>query len=149
MPGSSPGARRIGSGLAPGGGIASASAAADALTSPPAASTSSARARSPTRCGGGSSPEPQLTPRLGRSATWSSPRNQPAASATSRASASSGVRMTSGLAELLVEGGDQERQRRLGDASPCVGKLFEERAEALAFGELAHQRVKDGSVHDD
>ena len=80
-----------------GGGIASASAAADALTSPPAASTSSARARSPTRCGGGSSPEPQLTPRLGRSATWSSPRNQPAASATSRASASSGVRMTSGL----------------------------------------------------
>ena len=41
---------------------------ADAQTSPPRASTSSARARSPTRCGGGSSPDSQRTPRLGSSA---------------------------------------------------------------------------------
>ena len=39
-----------------GGGIGSASASADEQTSPPRASTSSARARSPTRCGGGSRP---------------------------------------------------------------------------------------------
>ena len=51
--------------------------------------------------------------------------------------------------ELLVEGGDDERQRRLGDAGPGVGELLEERAEALAFGELADERVEDGSVQDE
>ena len=91
-----PARSRIGSGRAAGGGMPSASAGAEAQTSPPAARTSSARARSPTRCGGGSRPELQLTPRLGRSATRSSPRNQPAASAASRASASSGASTTSG-----------------------------------------------------
>ena len=78
-----------------GGGMPSASAAADAHTSPPAARTSSARARSPTRCGGGSSPEACETPRLGRSATRSRPRNHDAPSAASRASASSGRRTSS------------------------------------------------------
>ena len=51
--------------------------------------------------------------------------------------------------QLLVERGDQERERRLGDASPGVGKLLEERAEALALRELANQGVEDGSVHDE
>ena len=44
--------------------LSSASAAAEAQTRPPRASTSSARARSPTRCGGGSSPDSHRTPRL-------------------------------------------------------------------------------------
>ena len=66
--------------------------AREAQTSPPRASTSSARARSPTRCGGGASPDSQATPRLGSRPTASSPRNQAAASAASRASASSGSR---------------------------------------------------------
>ena len=56
-------ARRIVSGRRLPGGTPSAAPSADAQTSPPAASTSSARARSPTRCGGGSSPLPQRTPR--------------------------------------------------------------------------------------
>src|SRR5215208_3174408 len=98
MPGSSPTLRRSDRGRCARGGSPSAIAAADAHTSPPASRTSSARARSPTRCGGGSSPDPQRTPRLGRSATRSSARNQPAASAASRASASSANRQTSGLA---------------------------------------------------
>ena len=51
---------------AAGGGARSAIARAEAQTMPPRASTSSARARSPTRCGGGSSPDFQVTPRLGR-----------------------------------------------------------------------------------
>src|SRR5918999_1571724 len=87
---------RRGAGRAPAGGTGSARAPADAHTSPPAAKTSSARARSPTRCGGGSRPDPRLTPRLGKSPTRSSPRNHAAASAASRASASSGRRHTSG-----------------------------------------------------
>jgi len=45
--------------------------------------------------GGGSSPDSHRTPRLGKSATRSSPRYQAAASAASRASASSGRRQTS------------------------------------------------------
>src|SRR5207253_1357191 len=93
-PGEAERSSTIGSGLASGGGKGSASAAADAQTSPPAARTSSARARSPTRCGGGSRPEPHWTPRLGSSATRSSPSSQRADSAASRASVSSGRRTT-------------------------------------------------------
>jgi hypothetical protein len=95
-PGESPTASRMVSGRVCAGGIPSLAPRADAQTSPPAASASSARARSPTRCGGGSRPLPQRTPREASSPTFSSPRNQPAASATSRASASSGRTTTSG-----------------------------------------------------
>ena len=42
--------------------------------------------------------------------------NQPAASATSRASASSGSRHDEPSPELLVQRREQERQHRLGDA---------------------------------
>ena len=91
-PGSSPTRSSIGAGRASTGGRPSANAVADAQTRPPPASTSSARYRSPTRCGGGASPESSETPRPGRSATRGLPRNQPAASAASRASASSGSR---------------------------------------------------------
>ena len=52
-------------------------------------------------------------------------------------------------AELLVERRDQQRERRFRDARACVRELLEERAEALAVGELANERVEDGSVHDD
>ena len=65
-PGSLPTASCSGSGRFAAGGTPSASAVADAATRPPPASTSSKRARSPTRCGGGSSPEPQRTPRPGK-----------------------------------------------------------------------------------
>ena len=54
-----------------------------------------------------------LTPRDGKSATLSSPMNQPTASATSRASVSSGRSTQKPAAELLVERREQERQRRL------------------------------------
>ena len=52
-------------------------------------------------------------------------------------------------AELLVERGEEERERGLGDAGARVGQLLEERAEALAVGELADERVEDGPVHDE
>ena len=44
---------------------------------------------------------------------------------------------------------EQERQRGLGDAGTRVGQRLDERAEALALGELANERVEDGSVHDE
>src|SRR5438309_1587444 len=52
MPGSSPRETRSAAGRTSGGGTGSARASAEAQTSPPRSSTSSARARSPTRCGG-------------------------------------------------------------------------------------------------
>src|SRR4029450_2429655 len=52
-------------------------------------------------------------------------------------------------AELLVQRRDQERKRRLRDARAGLRKLLEERAKALAFGELTNQRVQDWSVHDE
>ena len=66
----------------------------------------------------------------------------------------SGVRVLGGQddersAELLVQRGDEERQRRLRDAGARVRQLLQERAEALAVGELADERVEDGSVHDE
>ena len=48
-----------------------------------------------------------------------------------------------------MQGGDDERQRRLGDAGAGVGELFEECAEALAVGKLADERVQNWSVHDE
>ena len=115
---------------------------ADAQTSPPRASTSSARARSPTRCGAGSSPEPQWTPRLGSSATRSSPRNQ-----AGRLGGVAGV-LILGRAAERADGRaprgarEQQRQRRLGDA----GARRERLGKALqAFGraELLDERVED------
>ena len=52
-------------------------------------------------------------------------------------------------AELLVQRGEEERQRRLRDAGARVRQLLQERAEALAVGELADERVEDGPVHDE
>ena len=52
-------------------------------------------------------------------------------------------------AELLVERGEEERQRRLRDAGARVRQLLQERAEALAVGELADERVEDRPVHDE
>ena len=132
------------------GGMRSASASAETATRPPAARTSRARARSPTRCGGGSRPDLQLTPRLGRSATRSSPRNQAAASGDV-------VRVCVLGLQARREGGralrgscrDDERQSGLGDARAGLRQLLEERAEALALGELTDERVEDGSVHDE
>jgi hypothetical protein len=46
--------------------------------------------------------------------------------------------------ELLMERGDQKRERRLRDSGTRIGKLLEERAETLALGELANERMKDG-----
>ena len=47
-------------------------------------------------------------------------------------------------AELLEEGGNDERERRLGHARAGLGQLLEERAKALTLGELADERVEDG-----
>ena len=90
--GSRPGAKLDRLGPRRGGGSGSASAARRRADEAARLEDVSARARSPTRCGGGSSPDSQPTPRLGSSPTASSPRNQAAASAASRASASSGSR---------------------------------------------------------
>ena len=116
---------------------------ADALTRPPAARTSSARARSPTRCGGGSRPEPQLTPRLGRSATRSSPRNHAGRLGRIARVGVLGREHDERARELLVDRSQHERKRGLGDARTRVRQLLEERAEALALGKLADERVKD------
>ena len=146
-PGLSPTASEIGSGRASGGGMPSAIAVADAQTRPPASSTSSARARSPTRCGGGSSPDSQPTPRLGRSATRSSPMYQPAASAASRASVSSGARTRSGRRAA--------RATRRGRAEAPARTRGRERAEprrrrtGARCWRLEGERVEDGTVHDD
>src|SRR5947208_2037452 len=66
MPRPSPGAMRSGSGRARSGGRPSEAAAAETTTRAPRSSRCNARARSPTRCGGGRSPESERTPRLGR-----------------------------------------------------------------------------------
>ena len=124
----------------------SASASADAKTRPPRASTSSARARSPTRCGGGSRPDSQRTPRLGRSPTRSAPRYQPAASAASRASASSGsdARRAGGR-------GARAARRRTAAAQPRRrGRACREAprrsGQPLVRGELRGERVQDRTV---
>ncbi len=52
-------------------------------------------------------------------------------------------------AELFVQRRDQQRERRFRDARACVRELVDERAKALAVGELANERVQHGSVHDD
>ena len=91
----------ITSGRASSGGMPSASARAETQTSPPAARTSSARARSPTRCAGGSSPESTRTPRLGSSPTRAGSTYQPIASATSRASSSSARRRARGRSRAV------------------------------------------------
>ena len=140
--------RAAGEGRAAGGGTGSASASAEAQTRPPRASTSSARARSPTRCGGGSSPEPSRTPREGSSATCSSPRNHPAASAASRASVSSGRSTQSAALELLVQRREQEREPRLGDTGAC-GQRGGKRRQALVGAQALEQRVEDRPVHDE
>ena len=79
-------------------------------------STSSARARSPTRCGGGWSPESQRTPRLG---------SKPGVLLAEEPRRGLGEVARVGVlrnenrqraAELLVQRRDDERQRRLGDA---------------------------------
>ena len=73
-------------------------ARAETQTNPPPARTSRARARSPTRWAGGSSPDPARTPRLGRSAMRVGSPYQATASAVSRASSSSASRQTTGRA---------------------------------------------------
>ena len=113
---------------------------ADAQTRPPRETRSSARARSPTRCGGGSRPLSCVTPRDARRPTCSLPRNQPTASATSRASASSGSRQTRPRAAPgEPEGGEQEGKERLGDARPGPARRRES-SEPLRVGELGGER---------
>ncbi len=50
-------------------------------------------------------------------------------------------------AELVVQGGEQERQRRLRDAS-TRGERRGIRTETFALAELAHEWMQDGTVHD-
>ena len=138
---------RSGAGRAARGGRPSAIAAADAQTRPPCSSTSSARARSPTRCGGGSRPLPQCTPRDGNSATRSSPANHPAASAASRASASSGRSDDQPAIELLVQRREQQRQHRLGDARARRQRSCE-LLQALLCAEALDECVEYRPVHD-
>ena len=104
-----PGRSSIGSGRASAGGSPSASALAEAQTSPPRASTWSARARSPTRCGGGARPDSHVTPRLGSRPTASSPRNQ-AASRRRRERPRPPAGADQTALHALVERRKQERQ---------------------------------------
>ena len=115
--------------------IPSASATAEAQTSPPAASTSSARSRSPTRCGGGSSPEPCRTPRLGKSLPARRRRTSRRLGCVARV----GVLGRAGrraAAELVVQRREQQRQRRLRDTSARDDFVFDNQmlAQAVMHG---------------
>ena len=98
------------------GGRPSASARADAQTRPPAARMSSARYRSPTRCGGGARPG------LVAHAAAREERDVVAAEEPPcRLGRVAGIRVLGQqdeqpAAELLVERGEEERQHRLRDA---------------------------------
>ena len=103
--------------------------------------TSSARDRSPTRCAGGSRPVSRRTPREASSPTFSSPRNQPAASAASRASRrrrrgrrAALSRAIQGAARTSGSSGSETRA----DAGP-----LHERAKTLALGEFLRQRREE------
>ena len=100
------------------GGIPSASASADAHTSPPAASTSSARYRSPTRCGGGASPESSPTPRLGQERDVRAAREPPGRLRRIPGVGVLGKQDEEPAPELLVERREQERQHGLRHAGP-------------------------------
>ena len=127
-------------GSAPGrdsaGGSPSAKPSADAQTSPPAASTSSARARSPTRCGG------RLEPALPAHAAR---REQPdALVAEEPAGGLGGVPRVGVLGEEADERPLAARSRSAARTSGSSGSetradagRSDERAEALALGELA------------
>jgi hypothetical protein len=51
--------------------------------------------------------------------------------------------------EAEVEGGEDERQRRLGHAGSAAFEVGGERAESLALGELAREGVQRRPVHDE
>ncbi len=109
------------------GGRPSAAAVADMHTSPPLASTESARSRSPTRCGGTRRPDSAVTPRPGMNATDSAPANHAAASAASRASSSSGSKHRS-----LRPRRSCSAARRSGSAGSETRALVSGRADASA-----------------
>jgi hypothetical protein len=48
-----------------------------------------------------------------------------------------------------MEGREEERERRLGDARGGALELIRERDETLAFGELSSERVQGRRVHDE
>ena len=124
--------------LRPGRGNPPLHSTAEAQTRPPARGLS-ARARSPIRAGGGSSPLSQRTPREASRPTFSSPRNQPAASAASRASASSGRTQTSGPPRS-----SQRAARKIGSSGSetrAAGRL-DEGTQALALCEPLREDVK-------
>ena len=104
-------------GRAPAGGMPSATAAAEAQTRPPAAEhveRPGALADEVRRRLEPGAPAHAAARAAAR--RRSGPRSQPAASARSRASASSGSEHDERAVEVLVQCGDDERQRRLGHA---------------------------------
>ena len=110
-----------GSGRARGGGMPSASAAAEAQTSPPAREHVERAGPLADEVGRRLEPRAPAHTAARKQRDALVPRNQPAASAASRASASSGVSTTRGRAELLVESPPARagaRARRRGRASP-------------------------------
>ena len=138
---------RAARGAPSGGGIRSASASADEQTSPPRASTSSARARSPTRCGGGSRPEPQRTPRDGKSATLllaEEPRGR--LGQVARVGVV-GQQHAERPRQLLVQRRDEQRQRRLGHAR-TRRKRRGEGGQLLVGAKPVDEGVEQRTVHD-
>ena len=125
---------------------ARASASAEAQTRPPRASTSSARARSPTRCGGGSSPEPRRTPREGSSAD--ALLAEEPAGRLGRVARVGVLRHehAEAASELLVERCEQERRARLGDPGSRRQRR-RERGQALVGAEALDERIEERAVH--
>ena len=75
------------------------------------------------------------------------PRNHAAASARSRASASSGTSNRERAAELLVQRGDDQRQRRFRNARAGRQRRGE-LLQALGLQKLAHEREEGGTLFD-
>ena len=97
--------------------------------------------------GGGSSPEPQPTPRPGRSATRSGPRNHAGRLRRVARVGVLGEQADERAPEVFVQRGEQERQGRLGDAG-ARWQRGGELLQALVGGEREGEGVEDGTVHD-
>ena len=125
----------------------SASARAETQTSPPAASTSSARARSPTRCAVARARSSRETPRLGRSATVSGPTEPADAPRRRRAPPRPRASRTDERLGRVLRGASRGRAEAPAPRHARVaGKRVDECAEPLARGELLDDRREGVSV---
>ena len=143
-----PTSSRSGSGRSAAGGTPSASAAAEAQTSPPA--------REHLERAGPLSDEVRRRFETGAPADAAARQERDPLRAGEPAGRLGGVARVGVLrqeadeaaSELLVQGREQQRQHRLGDPGPA-GQGGRERLQALEREQLPDERVKNRTVHDD